>query len=399
MPESTLSCPTLAAQNRDSSFGHKDNMPDLQRDINQAKQTIEFTSKDPLDELDKIEVVQQSDTTVHYIADEEVNAENNKSFISLGDPIKLLGKFEEENMNQSQSVKPNKKVEKFKNSPNSVENFDEKSSAGRDEESGNKPKDENSNSPGSQQSRSETTPVLTLPNFDLHESLRLNLQQSVIDRCSFYSVVNGVNKAVQEMAAEDQDGAIEDAQDEDSALVRAVNGPSKKVTSRREGPQVELAVLDEERFLLAVINNRTEEEMEIRACPSTFAEAIGEIEPGISSESTLSCQSDNPLSVLAASRTQLWKPSRSWWEAKSGKNPWIEPKNHNKRWRYLWPLIHYHKFLAKCIKKLKRNNIDVKTSMNPVPAFLREEVCAVSDHLAAASKFTSEDWMNVSLFN
>lgn len=387
MSESTLSCPNLAAQNRDSSFGHKDNMPDLQRDINQAKQTIEYTSKDPLEELDKIEVVQQSDTTVHYIPDEEVNADNNKSFISLGDPIQLLKKFEEEDMKF-----------KNKNSPNAVENFDEKSSAGRDEESGNKPKDDNSSSPGSQQSRYDSTPVLTLPKFDLHESLRLSLQQSVIDRCSFYSVVNGVNKAVQEMAVEDQDGAIEDAQDEDSALVRAVNGPSKKASSRREGPQVELAVLDEERFLLAVIANRSKEEMEIRACPSTFAEAIGEIEPGISSESTLSCQSDNPLSVLAASRTQLWKPSRSWWEAKSGKNPWIEPKNHNKRWRYLWPLIHYHKFLAKCIKKLKRNNIDVKTSMNPVPAFLREEVCAVSDHLAAASKFTSDDWMNVSLF-
>ncbi len=65
--------------------------------------------------------------------------------------------------------------------------------------------------------------------------------------------------------------------------------------------------------------------------------------------------------------------------------------------RYLWPLIHYHKFLAKCIKKLKRNNVDVKTSLSPVSAFLREEVCAVSDHLAATSKFTSEEWMEVSL--
>ncbi len=61
--------------------------------------------------------------------------------------------------------------------------------------------------------------------------------------------------------------------------------------------------------------------------------------------------------------------------------------------RYLWPLIHYHKFLAKCIKKLKRNNVDVKTSLSPVSAFLREEVCAVSDHLAVVSRFTSEEWM------
>ncbi len=49
--------------------------------------------------------------------------------------------------------------------------------------------------------------------------------------------------------------------------------------------------------------------------------------------------------------------------------------------------------MAKCIKKLKRNNVDVKTSLSPVSAFLREEVCAVSDHLAATSKFSSEEWM------
>jgi hypothetical protein len=46
-----------------------------------------------------------------------------------------------------------------------------------------------------------------------------------------------------------------------------------------------------------------------------------------------SAHSENSLSVVSAMRTQLWKPSRSWWEAKSGKNPWIEPSLHNKRWR------------------------------------------------------------------
>lgn len=61
--------------------------------------------------------------------------------------------------------------------------------------------------------------------------------------------------------------------------------------------------------------------------------------------------------------------------------------------RYLWPLIHYHKFLAKCVKKLKRNGIDVKASISPVAVFLREEVCAVSDHLAALSLFDSGEWM------
>lgn len=61
--------------------------------------------------------------------------------------------------------------------------------------------------------------------------------------------------------------------------------------------------------------------------------------------------------------------------------------------RYLWPLIHYHKFLAKCIKKLKRNGVDVKVTVSPVAVFLREEVCAVSDHLSSVSLFSSEQWM------
>jgi hypothetical protein len=37
--------------------------------------------------------------------------------------------------------------------------------------------------------------------------------------------------------------------------------------------------------------------------------------------------------------------------------------------------------------------VDVKVSVSPVAAFLREEVCAVSDHLAAVSLFDSEEWM------
>lgn len=48
--------------------------------------------------------------------------------------------------------------------------------------------------------------------------------------------------------------------------------------------------------------------------------------------------------------------------------------------------------MAKCIKKLKRNGIDVKTSTSDVSFFLREEVCNVSDHLAFMSKYDSEEW-------
>lgn len=67
---------------------------------------------------------------------------------------------------------------------------------------------------------------------------------------------------------------------------------------------------------------------------------------------------------------------------------------------YLWPLIHYHKFLAKCIKKLKRNGVDVKVSVSPVAVFLREEVCSVSDHLARVSHYSSDEWMScLELFN
>lgn len=35
----------------------------------------------------------------------------------------------------------------------------------------------------------------------------------------------------------------------------------------------------------------------------------------------------------------------------------------------------------------------MKTSVSPVSVFLREDVCAVSDHLAAVSLFDSEIWM------
>lgn len=69
-----------------------------------------------------------------------------------------------------------------------------------------------------------------------------------------------------------------------------------------------------------------------------------------------------------------------------------EKTNFASRSRYLWPLIHYHKFIAKCIKKLKRNGIDVKTSPSSVCRFLRQEVCHVSDHLARMSKYDSEEW-------
>mmetsp|Transcript_33428 Transcript_33428/g.38915 ORF Transcript_33428/g.38915 Transcript_33428/m.38915 type:complete len:833 (+) Transcript_33428:334-2832(+) len=376
------------------NIGHNTNMPVSPKCHKQSAPIQNFSAIDPLDKIDKIEIVQQSDT---YTPEEDEDT-HNLSALSLNSPIKdLLGAFNQMSEDKPKNVGKSIKVSKdscegsMKNSygcsPSGVENFiEDPSSTSRDEEFDNKSQDEIKSVKSQSQYINKQGLRLQFPKYELHAKLKLDLSQPVIDRCSFYSVIHGVNKAVQEMAAEDQNGNFEETKDEESALVLAVNGPAK-VFSKREGPQVELAVLDEEKFLLAAIESRKEDEILIRACPATFAEAIGE------EDLVPNSHSENPLSVLSSSRTQLWKPSRSWWEAKSGKNPWIEPNLHNKRWRYLWQLIYYHKFLAKCIKKLKRNNVDVKTSMSPVAAFLREEVCAVSDHLASVSKFTSQDWM------
>lgn len=216
--------------------------------------------------------------------------------------------------------------------------------------------------------------------FNLHRDLMRDLSPALISRVSLYAVIHDINKEALAIATNDP-LIKEDKLEEASPLVHAVTG------SEVAKPEIEVknAMIDEESWLLEAIANRTRDGslQTIQACPPTFLQAMGEKEY------------ENPVHALSgASRTQLWKPSRSWWEAKSGKNPWIEPNSHNKRWRYLWPFIHYHKFLAKCIKKLKRNGADVKHSVSPVAVFLREEVCAVSDHLAAVSLFGSEEWMN-----
>ena len=101
------------------------------------------------------------------------------------------------------------------------------------------------------------------------------------------------------------------------------------------------ALIDEEKWLLRAISSRSVSEVENTrgSCP-TFAQAIGEQDSVAAADDCSSAgggggsqQAPNPMTDLSQSRTQLWKPSRSWWEAKSGKNPWIEPNSHNKRWR------------------------------------------------------------------
>jgi hypothetical protein len=86
---------------------------------------------------------------------------------------------------------------------------------------------------------------------------------------------------------------------------------------------------------MAAIASRTPDEVMINQSTNllpTFHEAIGE--------------KDIVLETIAGgtSKTQLWKPGRSWWEAKSGKNPWVEPVVHNNRWRsVLFVYFHYYR--------------------------------------------------------
>jgi len=193
---------------------------------------------------------------------------------------------------------------------------------------------------------------IAIPRFHLHHTLQLNLKQPVVDRCSLYTVVHDVNKEVLGMLQHDKysmtttSTATQSVEEEYCVLLMAVEGsrqsqqasssprgdrcsslvgsgsidltygPTQTGCSIQENGQLDIALasIDEEMFLLRAISSRSSEEMSIRACPVTFSEAIGEVEP-------------------IENRTQLWKPGRSWWEAKSGKNPWIEASSHNKRWR------------------------------------------------------------------
>ncbi|KAL7535654.1 hypothetical protein ACHAXR_006645 [Thalassiosira sp. AJA248-18] len=191
--------------------------------------------------------------------------------------------------------------------------------------------------------------------------------------------------------------------------IKSSTAATTTTTSTRTAspPTLGAALLDEEWWLMSAIASRTPEEVSINQSSEllpTFYEAMGEKDCAPSSTTVSTTTGGGGVGSAASdgnnagaeksssSRTQLWKPGRSWWEAKSGKNPWVEPVVHNNRWRYLWPLIHYHKFIAKCIKKLKRNGIDVKCYPSNVCLFLRQEVCNVSDHLAFMSKYDSEEW-------
>jgi len=224
----------------------------------------------------------------------------------------------------------------------------------------------------------------TIP-FSLHPVLTLDLPAPTVNRVSFYSIIHDINKESSDMSGNDPVGDTglrsrspsisgsgasvstlsvassnagdPPAHEEFSPLVIAVNGAPpgpplaptvSKLSTATTAASSALttcttctnpsALIDEEKWLLRAIASRSESEVEFAggSCP-TFAQAIGE-QDSITTDDNSSTgggsqQAPNPINDLSKGRTQLWKPSRSWWEAKSGKNPWIEPNSHNKRWR------------------------------------------------------------------
>lgn len=167
--------------------------------------------------------------------------------------------------------------------------------------------------------------LVALPRFEIHTDLKRELSDSLVDRVSFYAVIHDINKEATAMASNDESGYQrnpEELHEQYDPLVVAVKGQPKEPLPDSNS-SVMHALIDEERWLLDAIDSRSADEARSgNACPPTFLQAMGEREY------------ENPLTSLSnGSRTQLWKPSRSWWEAKSGKNPWIEPNSHNKRWR------------------------------------------------------------------
>ena len=161
--------------------------------------------------------------------------------------------------------------------------------------------------------------------FRLHPQLQREMSDALVQRVCFYSIIHDINKEATSMAANDDSGYNrnpDEANEKFDPLVRAAHGhPRLEYTG--SSSVIRAALIDEEQWLLDAIESRSSDESRpINACPPTFLQAMGERDY------------ENPLTSLSnGSRTQLWKPSRSWWEAKSGKNPWIEPNSHNKRWR------------------------------------------------------------------
>lgn len=186
-----------------------------------------------------------------------------------------------------------------------------------------------------------------LPHLEMHPDLKRELSQALVNRVSFYGIIHDINKEAASMAAADplmsppaansngnKSGSMQQVsieKDEHSILVQNVTGVAPNTVA---SDATTVAIIDEEQWLLSTIATRSAAQEKNPAqnsnphtataeCPPTFLQAMGEKE----------YENQMNTNNLSSSRTQLWKPSRSWWEAKSGKNPWMEPACHNKRWR------------------------------------------------------------------
>lgn len=220
-------------------------------------------------------------------------------------------------------------------------------------------------------------------NHQLPYPLQRELTNEIVERISIYSILHDMNKEVtQGMSLKDPlpmtclieacgAGTTIDKEPPVSFLEEKKEDITMAdgANTSNSDPQ-DVVLIDEEEWFLQIIQQHDT----VSSSILNYRQAVGEEE---------------------VARTQLWKPHRSWWEAKSSKNPWVEPPLHNKRWRYLWPLIHYHKFCTRCIKRLKRHDIDVLTNPSKVAQVLRQDICMVSDHLSAVSKFDSDEWREV----
>ena len=163
-----------------------------------------------------------------------------------------------------------------------------------------------------------SVPRISLPEFHLAPALTAALSTGLVSRVSFYSVVRDINAEASSCLSTDPLGREVVAGDGRIHVHPSPEEESKSILLGK-GCRFSNSLLDEEWFLLSAIASRSIEEVESNSDQllPTFAEAMGET-----------------VEESTGSRTQLWKPGRSWWEAKSGKNPWVEPVVHNNRWRY-----------------------------------------------------------------
>ena len=204
--------------------------------------------------------------------------------------------------------------------------------------------------------------------FYQHPQLQRKLSDGTVRRVSFHSILREINTKTSSEAA--------------ATVVRMCNESTTTT-----------ALIDEEQWLLDAIAMDSSFPTLPSSAAAIYSQWKGE-------KRTSQYYSVQNMGERDRQRTKLWKPKCSWWAATSGHNARLEPGYHNKRWGYLWPLIHYHKFLKKCVRRLRSWNGDALISFEDdtttslsVSAFLRNEIHSVSDHLAFLSYLDSKTWV------